>query len=57
MALIAHFDLEFHQIDVKTTFLKGNLDEEVFMVQPERFVIPGKEHIVCKLNRSIYGLK
>uniref|UniRef100_A0A2N9IH71 Integrase catalytic domain-containing protein n=1 Tax=Fagus sylvatica TaxID=28930 RepID=A0A2N9IH71_FAGSY len=57
MALVAHFDLELHQMDVKTAFLNGNLDEEVYMDQPEGFLIKGKEHMVCKLKKSIYGLK
>jgi hypothetical protein len=57
MALVAHYDLELHQMDVKTAFLNGNLDEEVYMDQPEGFSIKGKEHMVCKLNKSIYGLK
>ena len=57
MALVAHFDLELHQMDVKTVFLNGNLDEEVYMDQPEGFLIKGKEHMVCKLKKSIYGLK
>ena len=54
MALV---DIELHQMDVKTAFLNENLDEEVFMDQPEGFMIEGKEHMVCKLNRSVYGLK
>ncbi|KAL4016719.1 hypothetical protein IC575_024376 [Cucumis melo] len=57
MALVAYYDLELHQMDVKTAFLNGNLDEEVFMDQPEGFMVEGKEHMVCKLKRSIYGLK
>ncbi|KAL0558869.1 hypothetical protein IC582_003451 [Cucumis melo] len=57
MTLVAHYDLELHQMNVKTAFLNGNLDEEVFMDQPEGFMIEGKEHMVCKLKRSIYGLK
>ena len=57
MALVAHYDLELHQIDVKTVFLNGDLEEEVYMDQPEGFVTTGNEKLVCKLNKSIYGLK
>ena len=38
MALVAHFDMELHQMDVKTAFLNGDLNEEVYMMQPEGFV-------------------
>ncbi|KAJ0806805.1 putative RNA-directed DNA polymerase [Helianthus annuus] len=57
MALVAHFDLELHQMDVKTAFLNGDLDEDVYMKQPEGFEPEGQEHLVCKLKKSIYGLK
>ena len=57
MALVAHYDLELHQMDVKTAFLNGNLDEEVFMDQPEGFMVEGKERMVCKLRMSTYELK
>ena len=39
MALMAHFDLELHQMDVKTTFLNGDIDETIYMVQPEYFML------------------
>ncbi|GJS93947.1 zinc finger, CCHC-type containing protein [Tanacetum coccineum] len=57
LALAAIHNLVIHQMDVKTTFLNGDLDEEVYMKQPERFVMPGNEHNVCKLVKSLYGLK
>ena len=49
--------LQLHQMDVSTTFLHGELTEEVYMRQPEGFIESGKEHLVCHLQRSIYGLK
>ena len=57
MAIVAHFDLELHLMDVKIAFLNGDLDEEVYMEQSIGFVEIGKEDLVCKLNKSIYGLK
>lgn len=57
MALVAHYDLELHQMDVKTAFLNGNLDEDIYMDQPEGFTKQGQEHLACKLKKSIYGLK
>jgi hypothetical protein len=57
MALVAHFDLELHQMDVKTTFLNGDLEENVYMKQRKGFFMEGKEHMGCRLKKSIYGLK
>lgn len=57
MALVAHFDFELHQMDVKTAFLNGDLEETVYMKQPEGFPSSKGDHLVCKLNKSIYGLK
>ena len=48
---------ELHQMDVKTTFLNGDLDEEIYIEQPEGFFSPGQEKKVCKLVKSLYGLK
>ena len=56
-ALVAHFDFDLHQMDVKPTFLNGNLEEEVYMKQSEGFSSSEGEHLVCKLKKSIYGLK
>ena len=65
IALVVIQQLVIHQIDVKTAFLNGGLEEELYMKQPEGFVIPGQkkesmqtqEKKVCKLIRSLYGLK
>ena len=57
LSIVAHLDLELHQMDVKTAFLNGELDEEIYMQQPTGFVVPGQENKVCKLQRLIYGLK
>jgi len=43
-------------MDVKTVFLNGSLEEDVYMEQPVRFIEEGKEHMVCRLKKSIYGL-
>jgi len=57
MTLVAHFDLELHQMDVKTAFLNGDIEETIYMVQPENFVLGDSKSMVCKLKKSIYGLK
>ena len=56
-AIVANLNLELYQMDVKMTFLNGELDEEIYMDQPQSFVAKGQERKVCKLKRSIYGLK
>ena len=57
IALAVKKGLKLHQMDVTTAFLNGELEEEVYMKQPEGFVADGQEHLVCKLRKSIYGLK
>jgi len=57
MALVAHFDLELHQMDVKIVFLNGDIEEMIYMVQLEDFVLGNSKSMVCKLKKSIYGLK
>ena len=56
LAIAAFYDYEIWQIDVKTAFLNGFLEEELYMMQPEGFVDPKSANKVCKLQRSIYGL-
>ena len=57
VAMAASNGMLLHQMDVTSAFLNGDLDEEVYMEQPEGFQVKGKEHLVCKLKRSLYGLK
>ncbi|GKA77561.1 retrotransposon protein, putative, ty1-copia subclass [Tanacetum coccineum] len=57
IAIAAYYDYEIWQMDVKTAFLNGYLNEEVYMEQPEGFVNPKYPNRVCKLKHSIYGLK
>ena len=53
MALVAQYDVELHQMDVKTT----DLYENVYIVQPKDFVMEDKENLGCRLKKLIYGLK
>ncbi|KAM1054407.1 hypothetical protein PS2_001749 [Malus domestica] len=57
LGMTASMDLELEQLDVKTAFLHGNLEEEIYMEQPKGFEVKGKENLVCKLKKSLYGLK
>jgi hypothetical protein len=52
LGLIANLDLELEQMDVKTAFLHGDLEEEIYIVQPEGFEVKWKEHMVCRLKKS-----
>jgi hypothetical protein len=57
LALAASHGLHIHQMDVKTAFLYGELDEEIYMEQRDGFKISGQENKVCILIKSLYGLK
>eukprot|EP01018_Ginkgo_biloba_P001301 Gb_29290 [translate_table: standard] len=57
LAIAAQLGWQVHQMDVKSAFLNGDLKEEVYMQQPEGFELKGKEKLVCKLNKPLYGLK
>ena len=57
LAFAVQNNLHVHQMDVVTAFLNGHLEEESYMEQPEGYVKAGQEHLVCKLKKSIYGLK
>jgi hypothetical protein len=57
LAIVAYFDDEIWQMDVKIAFLNRNLIEDVYMTQPEGFVDPKYVGKICELQKSIYGLK
>ena len=57
LALANEYNLEVHQMDVRTAFLNGDIDCDIYMVQPEGFVDPNKPDHLCKLKKGIYGLK
>ncbi|CAL8081539.1 unnamed protein product [Prunus armeniaca] len=56
LGLAASLNLEIKQLDVKTAFLHGDLEEEIYMEQPEGFKVKGKEDLVCRLKKSLCGL-
>ena len=57
LGLATRLNLEVEQLDVKTAFLQGHLEEEIYMQQPEGFEVKGKKNLVCKLKKRFYGLK
>jgi hypothetical protein len=57
LSLASSHGLLVHQMDVKTTFLNEELDEKIYMDQPDRFVVDGQEGKVCKLLKSSYDFK
>jgi hypothetical protein len=57
MVLVAHYDLELNHMNVKTTFLNGELVENVYMAQLKGFIMKGEENLRYCLNKSICGLK
>lgn len=57
LALAAKNEWEVHHLDVKTAFLNGEISEDVYVVQPEGFAKKGKENLVYKLLKALYGLR
>ena len=55
--MVAVMKWEIHQMDVKTTFLNGVVEDEVYVEQPLRFETHDRENHVCKLKKALYGLK
>ena len=57
LSIVVCLDYEIWHIDVKTAFLNSNLEEDIYIQQLEGFVVGRKDNLVCKLQKSIYGLK
>ena len=57
LGIVVFHNYELEQLDVKTAFLHGELEEDIYMQQLEGFIVSGKEDCVCLLKRSLYGLK
>ena len=57
LSLSCHKNFKVYQMDVKSTFLNGKLDEEVYIEQPEGFLLSENKGYVCKLKNALYGLK
>jgi len=57
LSIAAHLNYEIWQMDVKTTFLDGHLEENIYMMQLDSFVAKNQEQRACNLQKFIYGLK
>lgn len=57
LAIAAQENFHLQQLDVKMAFLNGEIDEDIYMIQPQGYIKPGQESKVCKLHKGIYGLK
>jgi hypothetical protein len=57
LSVAGAFNFEVESMDVKTTFLHGDLEEEIYMKQPQGYAVKGMKELVCKMKKSLYGLK
>ena len=57
LAYVANKNFKVYQMDIKSTFMNGELEEEVYIEQPEGFPLTTKKDMVCKLKKDLYGLK
>ena len=57
ISIVAAEDLHLEQLDVKTVFLHDNLEEDIYTMQQQGYIMSAKEQLVCKLKKSLYGLK
>ena len=57
LGMVAAKNLHLEQLDVKIAFLHSDLEEDLYMIQLEGFIVQGQENLVCKLRKSLYGIK
>ena len=57
LGMVVVENLHLEQLDVKMAFLHGDLEEDIYMIRPKGFIVQGQENLVCKLRKSLYGLK
>lgn len=57
LSIVVVEDFHLEQLDVKIAFLHCDLEEDIYMHQPQRYIVEGQEKMVCKLKKSLYGLK
>ena len=57
IALVSIHKIFIHQMDVTFFFLNGDLEKEIYMLQPEGCIVPSEENKICKLCKSLYGIK
>ena len=57
LGMVATENLHLEQLDVKTAFFHGDLEEDIYMIQSKGFIVQGQENLVYKLRKSLYGLK
>ena len=57
LMIVGLLDLDFHHIDIKSAYLNGDLDKDIYMDQPKGFKVTGKGNQVCLLKKAIYSLK
>jgi len=57
LSIVVAENLHLEQLDVKTAFFHGDLEEDIYIIQPQGYIMPGKDQLVCKLKKSLYDLK
>ena len=57
LGMVVAENLHLEQLNVKMAFVYGDLEEDIYMIRPEGFIVQGQENLVCKLRNNLYGLK